>query len=124
LPYEFELVPRSPAGVFDEGALKEMAFYWQGRPLVELVGDTFMLFRNEGAREVGLARARSTPPMPDYVTALVRLGPRSVDLSAVADDTDEWLYEFVLWVQGRWPSELRYAGRPVSPEELRPSSED
>jgi hypothetical protein len=124
LPYEYQLIPLSSVAVFDDAALEEMAAYWHGKPLVDLVNGTFMLFHDEASRTVGLARARSTPPMTDYLTALVRLGPSSVDLRAVDDDTDERLYEFVLWVQSRWPSELRFAGQAVGPEALRPSDED
>jgi hypothetical protein len=117
--FEFELVPRTPPGVFTAEDLDEMRAWWEKYPTAAAADGTLLLFADERTRALDLERLRRRPDRNDYLVPYVSFGPEYVQLSTVGDRvTETWLHDFAEWVQDHWPAELQYFGRPAPASDI------
>src|SRR5713101_5487271 len=107
MSFEFELVPLTPSGVFTPEDHAEMRAWWERFPVWTGPDGVIFVFENDEIRKLRLDRWRNNPGRNDYSTPHVKFfDDGNVQLSVVGDDTNQWLHDFVVWCQQRWPCEL------------------
>jgi hypothetical protein len=121
--FEFELVPRPPAGAFDQVDLAAMRRWWDPFPTADAPDGSLLVFPDQEVRATRLERLRRDPAKNDYLTPYVHFDRDRVLLSVVGDEvTDRRFHDFAVWCQQRWPCELQYLGEPVPADDILAAS--
>ena len=119
MPYEYHLEPKDSNNPFPQELIEAMHKYMERIPNYVWKDGTYTLFRTVNDRDRRIPKLLTESKKNDYLDPLIHIKPHDIMLSAVADpETDQYLYDFVLWCQEHWPCQLYYDSEPVSPEDL------
>jgi hypothetical protein len=116
---DYQLIPRSQGGRFDEAALAQMRAYWEGKPFYVRSDSAYVICLNEGAREAALKNRGVDEP--NGTSHVILFQPERVVLGSLGwKELDAQFAEFVEWCQQRWSCKLfRDTGEPAQDSDLR-----
>ena len=127
MPYEFYLESENEKRMFTEKNWRKMQEYITNFSHYKVNDRLYYIFENDERKKAAVPGILSKIANNNniYTHPCIGFNSASVLISVVGDnDVDRYLYDFVVWCQKRYPSQLYELSEPVPPEDLLDDEEE